>query len=80
MSGFLNRWADLPPPGAVGPPQRDYWKVGDGLPASGGQIGYDLRWLDAEANVIGERTVQADPKTPITEAEYDTLLLAWENQ
>lgn len=68
---------DPRPSGAVGDPERAYWKVGSGLPGDGGMVGYDLTWLDADANVVSQRITDAAPKDPITEAEYDALIAQW---
>jgi len=67
---------DPPPSGAV-TATRDYWKVGDGLPDSGGQVGYTLDWLDAVGAQIGCRKVDVVGSVPITEAEYDLLIAGW---
>ena len=75
MSVNLNN-PDPPPSGAV-TATRDYWKVGDGLPDSGGQVGYTLDWLDADDNQIGCRKVDVVGSVTITEAEYDVLIEEW---
>lgn len=68
---------DPVPSGAVSPPDRQYWMVGTGLPDSGGQVGYDLTWFDAAGNVVGARLIDAAPKDPITEAQYNALIAQW---
>jgi hypothetical protein len=70
--------ADTRPSGAVGDPERVYWKVGTGLPEMGSCVGYDLTWFDADDAVVSQRLLDAAPKTPITEAEYDVLIAQWE--
>lgn len=69
-------WNDTKPLGAT-TAERTYWKVGNGQPEPGSRLGYDLRWLDAEGNVVGERIINTDGKTPIDKAEYDALIPAW---
>ena len=69
-----------PIPSAGVTAERDYFKVGTGLPESDGQVGYDLTWLDADGNIVSQRLTNASPKTPITEAEYDVLIAQWRAQ
>jgi len=69
-------------PVVVPPPALEevtYWKVGDGLPASGGCCGVDYVWKDADDQVVATQTGKPGAAVTITEAEYQTLLAAWQN-
>jgi len=67
----------LAPPGTASE-RKTYWKVNDGAPPAN-TIGIDVEFLDAEGTVIGACILEQADKTEIDEAEYATLLAAWES-
>lgn len=69
----------LPPQPPLGAVSGDftYYRVGTGTPVGGGQLGYDVTWLDAGGNIAGQSLCGLVGGVEITQAEYETLLADW---
>lgn len=69
----------LPPEPPLGAVAGDFthYRVGTGLAADGGQIGYDVSWVDANGGEVGRSVCGLVGATVIDQAEYETLLATW---